>query len=45
MFLYSLEGTVVSEQALCALQNDYERLQKKYKDAKQVVLVCARLIF
>ncbi|CAG9540602.1 unnamed protein product [Cercopithifilaria johnstoni] len=34
----SLEGTVVSEEALSALQNDYERLQKKYKDAKQVVL-------
>ncbi|VIO93893.1 Uncharacterized protein BM_BM4362 [Brugia malayi] len=34
----SLEGTIVSEEALSALQNDYERLQKKYNSAKQVVL-------
>ncbi|KAK6103834.1 RecF/RecN/SMC N terminal domain family protein [Brugia pahangi] len=34
----SLEGTIVSEEALNALQNDYERLQKKYNSAKQVVL-------
>ncbi|VDK67050.1 unnamed protein product [Litomosoides sigmodontis] len=34
----SLEGTIVSEEALCALQNDYKHLQKKYKDAKRVVL-------
>ncbi|VDM10652.1 unnamed protein product, partial [Wuchereria bancrofti] len=34
----SLEGTIVSEEALGALQNDYERLQKKYISAKQVVL-------
>uniref|UniRef100_A0A1I7VKY6 SMC_N domain-containing protein n=1 Tax=Loa loa TaxID=7209 RepID=A0A1I7VKY6_LOALO len=34
----SLEGTVVSEEALRALQNSYERLQRKYNSARQVVL-------
>ncbi|VDN00537.1 unnamed protein product, partial [Onchocerca ochengi] len=34
----SLEGTVISEEALSTLQNDYERLQKKYNNAKRVVL-------
>ncbi|KAL3994866.1 RecF/RecN/SMC N terminal domain family protein [Acanthocheilonema viteae] len=34
----SLEGTIVSEEALDALQNDCESLRKKYKNAKRVVL-------
>uniref|UniRef100_A0A0R3RS00 SMC_N domain-containing protein n=1 Tax=Elaeophora elaphi TaxID=1147741 RepID=A0A0R3RS00_9BILA len=34
----SLDGTVVSEEMLGDLQDDYERLQKKYRNAKRVVL-------
>ncbi|VDO36087.1 unnamed protein product, partial [Onchocerca flexuosa] len=34
----SLESTVISEEALSALENDYVLLQKKYVDAKRVVL-------
>lgn len=45
IFLYSLEGTIISEESLGALQSDYEHLQKKYKNAKRVVLVCAKIIF
>lgn len=45
IFHYSLESTVASDEALSALQNDYERLQKKYSSARKVVLVCTGIFF